>query len=347
MKYTFEIATYSNLAVVKALVEGGAKVDISDDYGRTPFDNAKKGHPMGMPVDTKACVAYLKEAYKEEKAGNGPSFKINEAQTKRGEVIRKLAESYYRSGDYDKASEEYTKLLACCGDDPIVLCNIAASNLEGAVDRIFSDRSGYRQKFKDTYEYAQKAVELDPTYERGYYILARGYLGYRELPRAKKAAKDGYLQCPKSAALKEIWDTLHLIGIPDEVVDHSSQEWKEIQHKIYVQRWIGDVACHCCALSCMSSPPPPICPFCNCPTSINLDDDELIPQLTASEDYQSLVDDLNNDKTNSTNDATNTNNAAGFSIGSNDGTQRGSIKKRTNKKKKGKGKGKGGKGKKK
>ena len=137
-----------------------------------------------------------------------------------------------------------------------------------------------------------------------------------------------------------------MIGIPDEVADHSSQEWKEIQHKIYVQRWIGDVACHCCALSCMSSPPPPICPFCNCPTSINLDDDESLPRLTASEEYQDLVDDLNNDKATSTNDA-NTNNAAGFSIGSNNGPERGSIKKRTNKKKKGKGKGKGGKGKKK
>ena len=142
INYTFEIATYGNLAVVKALVGGGAKVDISDDYGRTPFDNAKKGKPMGMPVDTQACVSYLKEAYKEEKAGNGPSFKINEVKAKRGEVIGKLAESYYRSGDYDKASEEYSKLLVCCGDDPIVLCNIAAANLEGAVDRIFSDRPG-------------------------------------------------------------------------------------------------------------------------------------------------------------------------------------------------------------
>ena len=124
-------ATYSNLAVVKALVEGGAKVDISDDRGRTPFDNAKKGSSMSSPDDddTKACVAFLKEAYKEEKAGNGPSSKINKIQAKRGEIIRKLAESYYRSGDYDKASEEYTKLLACCGDDPIVLCNIAGKFL--------------------------------------------------------------------------------------------------------------------------------------------------------------------------------------------------------------------------
>ena len=61
-----------------------------------------------------------------------------------------------------------------------------------------------------------------------------------------------------------------------------------------------------------------------------------------------MVDDLNNDVSTSTNEGSaDSNDAARFSIGSNDGPERGSIKKRTNKKKKGKGKGKGGKGKKK
>ena len=342
-------ATYGNISVVKALVEGGAKVDISDDRGRTPFDNAKKGKPFGSRSgDVSACIAYLKEAYKKEKAGNGPSVSKNAALLKRTEVIRQLADSYYRSDDYDNAAKEYTKLLGTCLDDEAVIyANLAASRMKDAVDRTLTPGGmGYRQKFKDTYENAQKSVDLDPTYERGWYLLARGYLGYRELPRAKKACKDGYLQCPSSVALKQCWDALHAIGIPDEVVDHSSDKWKAIHHRLYVERWIGDVACSCCGLNCMSHPTPKICPFCACPTSIDLSDDELVPMLRVSEEFLDMIDDINNN--NDTESAPTSANAASasFSIGSSDdqGT-RGSIKKRSNKKKKGKGK--GGRGKKK
>ena len=96
----------------------------------------------------------------------------------------------------------------------------------------------------------------------------------------------------------------------------------------------------------MSHPTPKICPFCACPTSIDLSDDELVPMLTVSEEFLDMIDDINNN--NDTESAPTSANAASasFSIGSSDdqGT-RGSIKKRSNKKKKGKGK--GGRGKKK
>ena len=338
-------ATYGNISVVKALVEGGATVDISDDRGRTPFDNAKKGKSLGKSTgDVSACVAYLKEAYKKEKAGNGPSVNKSTAQLKRGEIIRKLADSYYISDDYENAAKEYTKLLGSCGDDAVVFANLAATNMKDAIDRLMRPGgTGYRQKFKDTYENAQKSVDLDPKYERGWYLLARGYLGFNELPRAKKACKEGYLQCPSSVALKSSWDVLHALGIPDEVADHSSEEWKAIQHKLYIQRWIGDVRCDCCGLLCMTHPIPKLCPFCNCPTSIDLSDDELVPMLTVSEEFLDMIDDVsNNNGLAKTCISAHNEGSASFSIGtSGDQGTRGSIKKRTNKKKKGKGKGKG------
>ena len=79
-------------------------------------------------------------------------------------------------------------MLCCIGDDAVVYANLAATCNRDAVKRAQAQNgTGYRQKFKDTYENALKAVELDPRYERGWVLLARGYLGYRELPRAKKA----------------------------------------------------------------------------------------------------------------------------------------------------------------
>ena len=75
-------------------------------------------------------------------------------------------------------------MLCCIGDDAVVYANLAATCNRDAVKRAQAQNgTGYRQKFKDTYENALKAVELDPRYERGWVLLARGYLGYRELPR--------------------------------------------------------------------------------------------------------------------------------------------------------------------
>ena len=54
--------TYGNLAVVKALVEGGALTNIMDDRGRLPIDNAKKA--LGNTIlsskpNPQACIDYL------------------------------------------------------------------------------------------------------------------------------------------------------------------------------------------------------------------------------------------------------------------------------------------------
>ena len=99
--------------------------------------------------------------------------------------------------------------------------------------------------------------------------------------------------------MQEIWDKLNAAGIPDEVVDHRSEEFKAIRHKLYIQKWIGDVACHCCALSCMSKPPPKNCPFCGCPTSIDFDKDgkagDLVLELTVTDEFDNLIDNLSSD----------------------------------------------------
>ena len=39
---------------------------------------------------------------------------------------------------------------------------------------------------------------------------------------------------PQSEKLNEIWSVLDDIGVPDEVVDHESQEFKAIYERVYM-----------------------------------------------------------------------------------------------------------------
>jgi len=196
--------------------------------------------------------------------------------------LRKNGNQYFGRKEWEKAADMYTKSLACYKDHR-THGNRAAAFLNDAIDRITNGKPGYRQLFKQTYMEASNAVELEKTYEKGWFRMARGYLGFRELPRAKKALLDGSTHCPDSKHLAEMWALLDVIGVPDHVADHESEEWKEIFERIYVEQWIGEVNCQWCGLSCMEDPPPQLCPFCICPTNVKLSDEDqdLICLLTA------------------------------------------------------------------
>jgi hypothetical protein len=141
------------------------------------------------------------------------------------------------------------------------------------MERIVNGNPGFRACFKEAYAAALKCTELEPNYEDGWKALARGYIGFRELPRAKQAAATGYQHFPGSKLLHEIWSTLHVAGVPDTVVDHDSQEYKDIYRRIYYERWIGPIQCTYCELKCMDDPRPSKCPFCGCPTDKDLEDE--------------------------------------------------------------------------
>jgi len=331
-------ATYGKFAVVKALVDAGATPDIKDDRGRLPVDNARKstkkspGLILVKKDDGQKCIDYLENAVLNK--GTGGVKSKHPEQLRRAKVIRELADRYYRSGYWDLAAKTYKQLLEVIGDDHVVYGNIAAAHLMDATERILSDNTpGYRQLFKDTFFEAEKCVDLCETYERGWYLMARGYIGYRELPRAKEAARKGLVHCPDSKSLSAIWAIMDEASVPDSVVDHESAEWRAISQRIYMERWIGEEACTFCGLSCMDSPKPELCPFCGCPTSIDLnstDEGDAIICLTADVDYQPLIDALVAAETES---GSSLQNKASFSVGSGGSKKKGSS---SSKKKRGK-----------
>ena len=247
-----------------------------------------------MKGDGQKCIDYLENAVL-NKGGNDVTKSKHPEQLRRAKIIRELADRYYKSEHWEHAVKTYKQLLEVIGDDHVVYGNIAAAYLMDATQRLLSDNApGYRQLYKDTFFEAEKSVDLCETYERGWYLMARGYIGYRELPRAKEAARKGLILCPDSKSLSVIWTILDKASVPDSVVDHESAAWRAISHRIYVDRWIGEEACEFCGLSCMESPKPEHCPFCGCPTSIDLNSEEgdAIFDLTFDRDYQPLIDAL-------------------------------------------------------
>lgn len=198
-----------------------------------------------------------------------------DAVTRKANEFRQLAEDYWDEEEMGLAMEKYQQILRFphCDKDYRNHANLAGCALQDAIIKKTSGRIGGRNSFKIAYEAASKAVEIEPEFHQiGWEELARAYMGYRELPRAKQACANGLKYFPKSEVLSEIWSVLDQIGVPDSVVDHESQEFMDIYERIYMDRWIGSVGCDYCALSCMDEPRPDKCPFCGCPDK-EIDDD--------------------------------------------------------------------------
>ncbi len=190
-----------------------------------------------------------------------------DAVTMRKYEIQQQAKVYWAAEETGLAMKKYYEVLQLpgCDKDYNDHGNLAQCALVDAIIKKTSGEIGSRNSFKIAYEAASKAVEIEPTYERGWEEMARAYMGYHEMPRAKQACKNGLVHFPTNQKLNDIWTVLDEAGVPDEVVDHECQEYKDIYKRIYIDRWIGSVGCSYCALNCMDEPRPEKCPFCGCP----------------------------------------------------------------------------------
>ncbi|KAL7534721.1 hypothetical protein ACHAWF_004931 [Thalassiosira exigua] len=177
---------YGHYSVIKALLDAGATADISDDFGRTPSSRAEEAPQKGPRVDqenAEKSLALIRKAVEKEREA---SSNYVDAKTKRAEELRQRGDEQYEDGDWERAAESYSLSIQCNDDDHLAHGELAAACLEDATERFVTPgRSGYRGLFLRAHEAAARALEIEPSYETGWRSLARGYLGYRELPRAK------------------------------------------------------------------------------------------------------------------------------------------------------------------
>ena len=249
--------SYGHVGMVKALIKFGASCNVSDSMGRTILNRAmERNSPFSE------TVKLVQEALERER--NDPGHAV--AQTKN--KLRRVANKFMSEYEFERALEKYEQLINLSGgdDNHLDYACLAHCALEVAVVKTRKVQPGFRQLFRTAYTAASKSVELNPSASKiGWEILARAYIGYPEMPRAKQACADGLKYFPDSKYLKEMWSVLDEAEVPDVVVDHESQEFKDIQNRIYVQRWIGSIQCAYCDLKCMEKPLPDQCPFCGCP----------------------------------------------------------------------------------
>lgn len=259
--------------MAKALIDAGAKADICDNNGKTPLDRSTdiKSHMRKKSPDGAKTTELIQSAVARERSN--PNHV--DAATRMATEIKLAAESFWEEGECGPAIDKYIQVLQIpnCDKDYHNHANLAGCALQDAITKKIRGQVGGRNSFKIAYEAASKAVEIETNFENGWEWMARAYLGYGELPRGKQACKHGLVHFPQSEKLNEIWSMLDDIGVPDEVVDHESEEFNAIYGRIYIDRWIGDVGCDYCGLNCMDDPRPEKCPFCGCPDK-DLDEEE-------------------------------------------------------------------------
>lgn len=259
---------YGHYGTIRALVEAGAAVHNADWSGATAVSRCEKAleKPYTDKENCRKALDLLKKAARKEEESS--------PDAKRGEDLRVLGNTYYQNKDWEKAVEMYTQSLDLW-EDYRTYGNRSAAHLKSACERALGGTPGHRNRFKWAFQDAAKAVGMDNTYEKGWYRQAKGYLGYRDLPRAKYFLKKGLEHCPLSVPLREMWEVLDSFpGIFDGVSNHMSDAHQELVHKLYVEHWIGPVSCDYCTLNCMDHPKPDDCPFCGCETSIKLSEED-------------------------------------------------------------------------
>mmetsp|Transcript_22857 Transcript_22857/g.26003 ORF Transcript_22857/g.26003 Transcript_22857/m.26003 type:complete len:378 (-) Transcript_22857:591-1724(-) len=260
---------YGNYGVSRALIEAGCSVDATDWKGDTALSCAKRALEEKTYLPKERCqknLDLIQEALKKDRDTN--------VDAKRAEDMRLLGNQFYASKDFEKVAKLYTNSLELY-EDYRTYGNRAAAYIKIAWYRLFNDYSGYRRHFKKAYDDSIKATGMEKTYEKGYFRGAKAMMGYRNFTQAKMRVKQGLKHCPESKVLQELLQQLNNFGVPDRIVNHLSENYRKVLHKLE-NGWVGEERCPWCELIVLEHPIPEHCPFCACDTGAEIDQDAIV-----------------------------------------------------------------------
>lgn len=225
--------TYSKYEHVEALVKAGARVDISDCFGKTPLDHARENfEKRGKKLLSKkrGSTDDAKKIY--ELVGEANSLLRNDAsRAQLAEKIRQEGNKAFSKKQFKNARKLYTDSLAVLEDHRTfsnrALCSIKIGRL------IFEKFGKFEQKDDGTYytNYpdsvrqwgdevvtdAGKALEMNGDFEKSHYRLVLGHAMRRDFPRAKRACAKGQKRFPDNVELKKSRAFLEQLHTPDEI----------------------------------------------------------------------------------------------------------------------------------
>lgn len=266
-------AHYNHMKIIAALVECGAKVNVTDWKGTTPVAACTKGSIMGNEDkdEQKRCLAYLEEHAAKELKESGAMAKANQG--------RQRGNNFYMKGKYEQAIAAYKQSLNDY-EDHRTYGNLAAAELKLANRKLFGEESGYRNLFMSAANNAGKATELQKDYPKHWYRKAKAYAGYRDMPRAKMFLKEGLEACKdvedseELKPLQEMWEELDDLGVSDSFRNRLSDSFEELYAKLQMG-WKDEIRCPYCHLIVLHEPLPDSCPFCCCDPRNEVDQERM------------------------------------------------------------------------
>mmetsp|Transcript_20795 Transcript_20795/g.26865 ORF Transcript_20795/g.26865 Transcript_20795/m.26865 type:complete len:382 (-) Transcript_20795:252-1397(-) len=270
-------ACYGNEGMIRALVENGANVHVTNIHGHTPLAELRRdeqGHPTD---DVKRAIVFLEAAVK---------IKGESPDSKRADDLRQLGNLHYTEKSYEKAIEIYLRALDLW-EDHRTYGNLSAAYIKLANNNRRQTGLGFRKNFLKGHQSAGKASTMEPSFLKHYYRKAKAYVGYRQLPFAKMACRDGMKAAEVKEgndyqALKQLHDGLEDLGVPDYWANQFSDAYVECKRKLEA-RYMAEFQCPFCELFVVdldeNGEMPSQCNFCVCDPRKEVDED-LLDKLT-------------------------------------------------------------------
>jgi tetratricopeptide (TPR) repeat protein len=245
-------AMYGNVQAFERLLHHGARTDRTDAYGNTALAKLKgRPSPFGRITEAeRSRLVAVFEATETRQAGAVPEEGASvmdglEDRVSRATRLREEGNRAFGRGDFAAAQQLYTESLDA-REDHRTYCNRAACSLKQGLAIYRSSPVGFdmvspdiQRTYHSAVSDAQKAIALKPDFAKAYFRQAKGYIGARDLPRARLFLERGLKVCPAAerAPLQQLCDELIAIGIDDEEVavanamsGASAEAWNAVRH---------------------------------------------------------------------------------------------------------------------
>lgn len=221
---------YSRHKIVAALLNRGARVDLTDWRGKAAGPTAREKCKHNGTGEDKCCtVLQLIQKAEEEQR------KDTTLQDK-AEKLRQRGNVEFQKGKYEKARNLYTQSLEIL-EDHRTFANRALCALNLGKQLLSQQRPNYYPRTivdwgQEAMSDASKAMEMDPSSTKAHFRYTLGQAMSRDFPRAKNGARDGLKACPGNEELEEVLSVFNEWKVPDCFTNPFSDHARQANQRV-------------------------------------------------------------------------------------------------------------------